>query len=231
MGYFAGLGSGRGWILFNFILTPDELQKVFDGLKYSFINTSSRVETNYKESPKQNYFQAYKLFWEQILIGKQSLNRQESWSIERPVRESIIDDIDKVSFREVKDEKGNPMPYKVIEPLEPIINISPFYLFFSAEKESLSVAYLNEEGIIGLQLSYPKYVTWYNKENPETIETSSFDSFGLFKTLVERIKKNTNKAKLQSPTKLFKPNFWISKEALLLINKNKYLIENGLEIK
>jgi hypothetical protein len=48
---------------------------------------------------------------------------------------------------------------------------------------------------------------------------------------VERIKKQTRKAKVQSLTKLFKPNFWISESAVLLINKNKYLQENGFEIK
>lgn len=231
MGYFAGLGSGKGWILFNFILTPDEFQKLFEGLKYSFVTTSSRVESDYTESPKQDYFRAYKHFFEQILIGQQSLNRKELWNIERPVRESIIDDIDKVSFREVKDDKGKPMPYKVAEPLEPVINISPFYLYYLKEKDSLSVAYFNEEGIIGLQLSYPKYVTWYNTENPETIETNSFNSFALFETLVEQIKGQTRKAKVQSQTKLFKPNFWISKEAVLLINENKYLKENEFEIR
>jgi hypothetical protein len=225
-GYFAGLGSGRGWIVFNFILTPEELQKVFDGLKYLFVNTNSRVESDYTESSKQNYFQAYKNFFEQILIGQQSLNRQDSWNIERPVHESIIDDISKVFYRELDDKA-----YKMVEPLEPLINITPFYLQYLADKDSLSVAYLNEKGIIGLQLQYPKYVTWYDTENPKIIETNSFESFTLFKTLVERIKKQARKAKVQSPTKLFKPNFWISESAVLLINKNKYLQENGFEIK
>jgi len=230
MGYFAGLGSGKGWILFNFILTPDEFKEVFDGLKYSFVTTNSRVESDYIESSEQNYFQAYKHFFEQTLIGQKSLNRQELWNIERPVRKSIIDDIDKISFREVKDDKGKPMPYKVAEPLEPVINISPFYLQYLKEKELLSVAYYNEKGIIGLQLQYPKYVTWYNTDIPETIETNSFDSFALFETLVERIKRRTKKAKVQSPTKLFKPNFWISENAVLLINENKYLKDNEFEI-
>ena len=225
-GYFAGLGSGKGWILFNFILTPDELQKVFDGLKYSFVKTSSRVESDYKESSKQDYFQAYKNFFEQILIGQQSLHRQESWNIERPVYESITDDINNVFYKELDDKA-----YRVAEPLEPLININPFYLQYLEDKDSLSVAYFNEKGIIGLQIQYPKYVTWYDTENPETIETNSFESFALFKTLVERIKKQTRKAKVQSLTKLFKTNFWISESAVLLINKNKYLQENGFEIK
>ena len=230
MGYFGGLGSGRGWNKFDFILTPNEFQKVFDGLRYSFVTTNSRVESGYKESSKQNYFQAYKHFFERTLVGEELLNEQELWSIEEPILESIIYDIEKISFRDIKDEKGNYMPYKVAEPSEPVINISPFYLYFVKEKEFLSVAYCNPKGIIGLELSYPKYVTWYDRENPQTIETSSFESRTLFDTLVQRIKKCSSKAKVQSQTKLLKPNFWIGHEARSVINNNKYLVKNGLEI-
>jgi len=35
MGYFAGLGAGKGWKKFNFILTPKEFQEIFEGLTYA----------------------------------------------------------------------------------------------------------------------------------------------------------------------------------------------------
>jgi len=230
MRYFGGLGAGRGWLLFHFILTPDEFPKIFEELQYSFVTTGSRVDSDYNETSKQDYFRAYKLFFETLLTGQQSLGNRKPWTIEHPVRESIIDDINKISFREITDKRGKPMPYKLVEPSEPVINITPFYLLYFPKHESLTIASDNREGIIGLQLSYPKVVTWFNSENPEEMETNSFDTFALFETLVARIKKNTRKAKMQGPTKLFKPNFWISRDAVSFINKNKYLKNNGLEI-
>ena len=231
MRYFGGLGAGKGWNSFHFILTPDEFPKVFDGLQYSFVETGTRVESDYKETSKENYFRAYKYFFEILLTGQQPLGNREPWAIESAVRESIINDIAKISFREITDNWGKPIPYKLVEPSEPVINISPFYLLFLGEKkESLTIASDNKEGVIGLQLSYPKFVTWFNTENPELMETNSYDTYTLYGILVERIKKNTRKAKIQSPVKLFKPNFWISRDAVSLINKNKYLKKNGAEI-
>ena len=234
MRYYGGLGAGRSWVSLKFILTPDELPKIFDGLKYSFVTTNSRVEINYLETPKQDYFQAYKSFFEKLLTGQKSLSSQEYWKIEMPVRESIIDDIRKISFEEIRDNRGKLIPYKLVEPLEPVINISTFYLFYLEKQESLSTAYQNEEGILGLQLQYPKCITLCDEERPDylqTIETNSFDSYALFETLVKRIKKITQKAKIQTPSKLFRPNFWISKDAIPLINKNKYLKKNQFEVK
>lgn len=159
MGYFAGGGSGRGWNLFYFILAPDEFKELFDGLSYFFMETGSRVELNYLETSKEDVFQAYKEFFERILIGEDNLSREQHWKIERPVRISVTDDINKISFVDIKDEKGNIIPFKRVEPQEPVINITPFYLYWLPEQEKLSIVYMNEPGIIGLNLSFPKYIT------------------------------------------------------------------------
>ena len=235
MTYFGGLGSGRGWDSISFILTPDELPMLFDGLKYSFVITNSRVASDYKETPKEDFFQAYKRFFEQILICQEPLTEKKLRETGHPFHQSVIDDINKITFEEIKGPKGGPTPYKLVEPLEPVIDISPFHLLYfqKAEKETLSTAYYNDEGTLGLQLSYPRYITWCNMENPEaseTIETHSFVGKVLFETLVERIKKNAKKAKVQSPNKLFRPNFWISKDSVLAINNNSYLRKKRLKI-
>jgi hypothetical protein len=231
MGYFAGGGSGKGWNLFYFILTSDEFKELFDGLSYSFIETGSRVEMNYRETSKKDVFQAYEEFFERILIGEDNLSREQLWKIERPVRTSVTDDVNKISFVGIKDEKGNPIPFKLVDPQEPVINIDPFYLFWSAEREKLSVVYMNEPGIIGLRLSFPKYITWYNQDSSDTRDTTSYESALLFETLVKRIKSVSKKAKVEWSGKLFKPNFWVSPKVLEFINRNKYLQANGLVIR
>lgn len=228
MSYSAGLGQGRGWNLFYFILTPDEFSTLFDGLTYSIIGTGRRGDKNCEEMPKQDFFDAYRTYFEELLIGQQSLNTAQFWDLERPIRQKIIDRIDKIVFEDSVDEKGNPTPCKLVVPLEPVINIDPFYLFWSPEEERLSLVYLNEPGIIGLRLSYPKFVS-FNGGKYE--ETTTYETAKLYELLIKRVKKISGKAKVETSTKLLKPNFWVSTNVLELINKNRFLHAMELKIK
>ncbi len=227
MGYFAGLGSGKGWNIFNFILTPKEFQEIFDGLSYAFIITGTRVESDYIKSNKEDIFEGYEIFFNKILIGQTTLSKEKAWSIEQLIRVSVIDNIDKVSFRVCENEKKETLPFKVLEPTEPVINIAPFYLYWSAEQEKMSVAYYNTKGVIGLQLSFPKYVSF---NYSDYVDTSVYKTAELYNILIRRIKDISKKAKVETPIKLYKPNFWISANAIRLINQNRYLKENKLNI-
>ena len=228
MSYFAGSGSGKGWNKFCFILTPDELPRIFEGLSYFFVGTGSHTDANYKETPKDKVFSAYEDFYEKILIGEEELSRQQQWQIEEPIRKSIIDDINKVSFIDTKDENGNLTPFRLIDPTEPLINISPFYLPWSEEEKKLSMEYMNEPGIIGLKLSFPKYISF---DYTNYIETSEYATALLYSLLVKKIKGMAHKAKIETPLKLYTLNFWISTDAVNQINKNRYLKMNNLRIK
>lgn len=228
MGYFAGLGAGKGWNTFNFILTPKEFQEIFDGLTYAFIKTGTRVENDYIESNKKDIFEGYEIFFNQILIGQTALTKEKAWSIEQVIRVSVTDNTDKVSFRVCENEKKETLPFKVLEPTEPVINIAPFYLSWSAEQEKMSVAYFNTQGVIGLQLSFPKYVSF---NYSDYVDTSVYKTAELYDMLVSRIKEISKKAKVETLIKLYKPNFWISTNAIQPINQNRYLKENKLKIK
>ena len=227
MGYFAGLGAGKGWSTFNFILTPKEFQEIFDRLTYAFIKTGTRVENDYIESNKKDIFEGYEIFFNQILIGQTALTKEKAWSIERVIRVSVTDNIDKVSFRVCENEKKEILPFKVLEPTEPVINIAPFYLSWSVEQEKMSVAYFDTKGVIGLQLSFPKYVSF---NYSDYVETSVYKTAELYDILISRIKEISKKAKVETPIKLYKPNFWISTNAIQPINQNRYLKENKLKI-
>lgn len=228
LGYFAGLGSGKGWHSFHFILTPEELSEVFKGLDYFFVITGSRVDSDYKETPRQEYFDAYSVFFEEILIGEKAHGKKELWQVERPVRISITDKLANIAFEDIFDAEGNLVPYKLVIPQEPVINMEPFYLFWSAEQEKLSVAYYNKSGVIGLALTFPKFVSI---NDAEYVDTTSYETARLYGILVKRIKGISRKAKVETPVKIFKPNFWIGRKALESINRNQYLRLNHLEIK
>lgn len=230
MGYFGGLGAGKGWNSFKFILTPSEFEKIFDDLNYSFIETGARVSIDYTESPKPSIFDGYQVFFDQILTNSDSdiLDKKAKWDIESQIRISIIDDIHKILFVNIENE--NEMPeFKRVEPLEAVININPFYLMFN--KKTLSVTYMHQEGIIGLELNYPKVITRWDEEHKATThDTISYKTNELYDILVKRVKAISKKAKLKKNEDLYKPNFWISESSKEAISKNKFLKKNDLII-
>ena len=230
MGYFGGVGAGRGWHRFKFILTPQEFQDLFMDMTCFFVTTNSRVAINYTFTEQEYVFEGYKQFFDETLIGQITHDRKRRWEIEQPIRTAITDNLNKIAFRNSLDTEGNVSSvFKVTDPLEPVINISPFYLTLTID-ESLSVAYMNEEGIIGLELTYPKCVSWKNEGFNVVHETTTFTTTDLFLEFVKRIKKVSHKAKIKSETKTFKPDFWISTSGVSLINQNQYLKKNRLII-
>ncbi|RYG08862.1 MAG: hypothetical protein EOO07_24880 [Chitinophagaceae bacterium] len=228
MGYFGGLGAGKGWNTFNFILTPAEFELLFEDLQFNFVIDNQRVEIGYRQTNRDNIFNAYKRFFEETLIGEKERSKKEKWDIERLIRISIIDDLKKIEFDDIVDKKGGvSKEFKLVRPTEPVINISPFYITLTGT-EKLSIAYMNDDGIIGLQLNYPKAVSW-KVDNFSTVQdTKAFATSSLFDVLVKRIKNVSHKATVSSSEKTFKPNFWISKNAASLINSNRYLLSKNL---
>lgn len=230
MSYFGGLGAGKGWNTFNFILTPPEFKLLFKDLQFSFVIDNKRVEIDYQQTERDVVFNAYEQFFEQVLIGQKELSEKAKWEIESLIRISIIDDLKKIEFADIVDKKGLvSKDFKLVRPTEPVINISPFYITLTGS-EKLSIAFFNTDGIIGLQFNYPKVVSW-KKDNFDTVqETKSFPANQLFEVLVKRVKSISHKAKVSSSSTDYKPNFWISNEATAVINKNKYLISRQLTI-
>ncbi|MDA6072328.1 hypothetical protein NJT12_22120 [Flavobacterium sp. AC] len=231
MGYFGGLGSGKGWNKFNFILTPNEFESLFTELQFYFVITNTRVPIDYKATDKPYVFTGYKDFFNEIIIGEKEYDRKEHWFYEDKIRISITDDIDKIDFENIDDKNEIvSKEFKRVRPTEPVINITPFYLYFIKDKESLSVAFMNTEGTIGLELTYPKFVSFLTDGDNSIIDAHTFNNYNLFNKLVKNIKSISHKAKVQSPAKLYRPNFWISPEAKKVINENRYLKSNELII-
>jgi hypothetical protein len=78
MSYFGGLGSGKGWNKFNFILTPKEFESIFRELKFYFVITNTSVAIDYKATDKAYIFDSYKDFFNEILIGKTALDKKNN---------------------------------------------------------------------------------------------------------------------------------------------------------
>ncbi len=221
-GYFGGSGSGKGWSKLKFIISPDEFKSIFNQLAYSFIITDRRVKSNYRESDKKDIFNAYSVFYKEIMTEKKRLDIRKH--TDRILSISIIDDINKIAFNTVSTSTE----YKLAMAKEPVINVTPFYLLLK-DNNKLSTAYFHLEGTIGLEIHYPLTATWWDDEKKAiTVDTSQYKGYQLFNTLVKRIKKITHLAKIDNNGILNKPNCRISDAAKEEINNNEYLKANNL---
>lgn len=228
MNYFGGLGAAKGWKKFKFILTPDELEGIFQDLQYWFVITNRRVDIDYCVNDITSLFDNYQNYFKKITSG-QPWNKKEAWHIESGVRLSITQDPKKIKFEEGRDRNGEPSrEFKLVRPEEPVITISPFYLLY--ERNELTIDTMNDEGILGLEFSFPKVVTLDSEGHKRLHDTSIYSNNKLFEELTRRVKERARKAKLTSPTKVLRPNFWISANSCERINKNSYLTKNSLSL-
>ena len=203
MSYFAGLGAGKGWHTFHFIVMPDELQNIFSDLDYWFVLANQRVPINYRVEDKTSLFGSYKLYFEKLFSGEPFLKKD--WQIESGIRISITDDSKKIEFQPMLDkEKKKSNEFKLVRPTEPVINVAPFSLY-PIESGGLSIAYSESERNIGLELNYPKFISLDSENHSFWHETNEFSTSDLYFDLQKRIKKISRKAKILRDEKLIKP--------------------------
>lgn len=211
----------KGWHQFYFVITPAEFELIFSQMNALFV-ANKKVDEPLQSVPKSEVFEKYKTLYNNILHKKCESNLIEGW-----FSEDIIDDLKKIQVAPVAEADKQRTVFQSLLPAEPMIGLSPFDLIFLEQKNSISVAYHNPKGVLGMQLSYPKAVAWnYTKLE----KTDSFVMRKIYDTLTAEIKKLCKKAKVQQGDTLFRPNFWISELAKNQINSNAYLTENNLQI-
>lgn len=220
------------WNKFHFVITPEEFRQLFDSESFDFVITNTRVEMDYQFSPKEPIFMAYQRFFDEIILRQDEPTAQERWNIEQHIHISLLDDYRKLNFEPFVAKNENGKMYKRVEPTEPVINISPLDLLFDKEKQKLSVAYMNREGVLGLMLSYPKTISKKSKNGNlyGNFSTENYKTATIYQELITAIKKLCKKAKISDGNKEYKPNFWISNNAKAVINQNIYLTQKGLTV-
>src|SRR4051812_7294822 len=67
MGYFGGLGAGKGWRNFLFVVDPDVLREVLIAIKPVLVITNARVPSEYISTPLDEYIAAYSHYLEAML--------------------------------------------------------------------------------------------------------------------------------------------------------------------
>ena len=215
---------------FNFVITPEEFEAIFSREDYEFVTNNMRVDMDYISTEKQEIFTAYQQYYEKILLREEKYNHKILCPFENKMRQSMIDQTQKLIFPEVILNGKVSDKYKLVRSKEPFMNIDPFHLLYIKEKKLLSTIYFEPESTIGLRLTYPKTISLADKNNNlrGNYDTEKYPMCVIFNDIINRIKKISHKAKMVKGEQLLKPDFWISDKAKEQVGKNYYLQQMGL---
>ncbi len=215
---------------FNFVITPEEFEAIFSREDYEFVTNNMRVDMDYISTEKQEIFTTYQQYYEKILLREEKYNYKILCPFENKMRQSMIDQTQKLIFPEVILNGKVSDKYKLVRSKEPFMNIDPFYLLYIKEKNLLSTIYFEPESTFGLRLTYPKTISLADKNNNlrGNYDTEKYPMCVIFNDIINRIKKISHKAKMVKGEQLLKPDFWISDKAKEQVGKNYYLQQMGL---
>lgn len=119
---------------FNFVITPEEFEAIFSREDYEFVTNNMRVDMDYISTEKQEIFTAYQQYYEKILLREEKYNHKILCPFENKMRQSMIDQTQKLIFPEVILNGKVSDKYKLVRSKEPFMNIDPFHLLYIKEK-------------------------------------------------------------------------------------------------
>ena len=220
---------GNSWHKFNFVITPEEFEAIFNREDFELVTNNTRVNIDYSHTEKQEIFSAYKLYYEKVLTSGEKYEHKALWKIVNAMRQGMIDQTKKLISLEVVLSGEVSDEYKLVRCKEPFMEIAPFYLLYKKEKNLLSTIYHEPENV-GLQINYPKTISLKDKNDNlrGNYDTEKYPMCAIFKDIIKQIKKISHKAKMMKEETLLKPDFWISDKAKEQVGQNHYLQENGL---
>jgi hypothetical protein len=223
--YFA-----NSWHKFNFVITPEEFEAIFNREDFEFVTNNTRINIDYSHTEKQEIFEAYQQYYEKVLTSGEKYEHEALWKIVNAMRQGMIDQTKKLIFPEVVLSDKVSDEYKLVRCKEPFMNIDPFCLLYKKEKNLLSTIYHEPENVFGLQINYPKTISLADKNDNlrGNYSTEKYPMCMIFKNIIKQIKKISHKAKMTKDNQLLKPDFWISDKAKEQVGQNYYLQKNGL---
>jgi hypothetical protein len=118
----------------------------------------------------------------------------------------------------------------LVIPSEPVINLSPFPLVYNDHQQISLICGGMDGWSFGVDMSYPKVVSYSSEKHQFLYDTTGYVNYNLYIALRKSISDITVGLKIQSPSKLHRVGVHISKSAKSLIDNNRALIEQHLQI-
>lgn len=221
MGYFGGFGAGKGWQSYYFLITPDELHAQLAALELSLVITNCRVPVTYFSTPIEEYREQYAAYFRAVSGEGDGVD----WHVTSPMYISLTRPSVHIGFEVITRHPE----YKLVEPSEPLINLSPFPLYYDNERQQISLVHGGMESwSFGLRMDYPKVVS-YSSEHHECLHnTSSYMNAELFAQLKGGIDCITTNATILSPAKRHRTKVRISEAVLSQVYRSRPLVEQRL---
>ena len=92
---------GNSWHKFNFVITPEEFEAIFNREDFEFVTNNTRVNIDYSHTEKQEIFEAYQQYYEKVLTSGEKYEHEALWKIVNAMRQGMIDQTKKLIFPEV----------------------------------------------------------------------------------------------------------------------------------
>ena len=185
MGYFGGLGAGKGWHKFQFLVCPQILRQVLTHHELWLVINNRRVTTDYQFTSIDDYVDAYTGYLEASMAAHTNVRQAAS---------NIY--IGMVTSLDTLTEEICPEPrFKLLTLSEPAINLNPVMLHYDGERLS---THMLSDIYFGLEMSFPKVVSFADDGHQTLYDTAPGDSFKLFESMKSEFKALTKPCKIRS---------------------------------
>jgi hypothetical protein len=192
-------GARKGYLLESFFPTMEDMAVVLDELKPKLLITNTRVPADYKSTPIEEWLQAYGRYVRHVLSGK-----PVTWRLSQWLHISLSDPSVRIDSSPVEG-----LPYKILEPSEPLIECAPQLLFFDNGRLSLSIYNLDDSAVFGLEIQHPRIARRANAK--------------LFQAFCQLLRERSRPCVFTSGRKQLRPRLYLSTAFGPEINRHAYL--------
>jgi hypothetical protein len=192
--YFGGLGSGKGWLKFLFLVEPEILREALAAVNPVLVITNGRVPTGYKSTPLAEYVEAYARYVNAMLESPEAASRASS-----SVCMGLATSLDRFVSKPCPDAR-----FKLLEPEEPVVNLTPETLHYDETRGQLCTNVMTNL-YFGMELSYPRVISLDRDKHEVLYETAGFASHAIFQKVKVDIQKVTQPCRMRSPAREHRP--------------------------
>jgi hypothetical protein len=197
MGYYGGLGAGKGWLCTKFLVAPDELAGILRAHEPGLVITNGRVPASYVCTPLEEYLAAYTAYVD-ALCGEGPMPR----ALEMGIHMSMAASLACIAFASCPDAR-----YKLASANEPVIDLSPVDLYYA---EGVFSTRRSGHISFAVQMAFPKVVS-FSREGHEVLhETSGYPSARLYEELRAAVHAVTSPCRIESPVRVHRTDIRIS---------------------
>ncbi len=207
MGYFGGLGAGKGWLKSLFLVGPEVLRDLLHAGKPVLVKTNGRVPADYEATALKDYIEAYTRYLEAMVDSPEAAKRS---SME--IYMGLAASVDRFSPKLSPDSR-----YKLMNPEEPVVNLSPLMLDYDGKQLRTNVM---SDFYFGLELSFPRVISLDRDKHETLYDTSKFSTFHIFEDVKSRIQKMTTPCRIRSPSREHRTSIRITSEMRELIRRH-----------